>query len=182
MASGTDGFTFGPYYSAAAARHHLLMFQSRAFPGQGSENWGIVWSENGRACVLQPPAYDQDGDALALAYEWTGPVPARPTPAKPEKTSKQPIKSILEEFYTNSVWTTSPSFCTRPNTPSMLEDITASPLPEDCKPIHRFIYRQTWYGQRLGNGVSGVIFREIGRRKLSYSNLYIACCREPSTH
>lgn len=103
MANGTDGFTFGPYHSAAAARQHLLMFQSRAFSGQGSEAWGIVWSENGRACVLQPPIYDKDGDGLALAYEWTGPVPTCPIPAKPDDTPPRQIKSILEEFYTNSV-------------------------------------------------------------------------------
>ncbi|WP_026439542.1 hypothetical protein [Acidocella facilis] len=102
MTDGTERFTFGPYLSAAMARHHLRMFQSLAFPGQGSEAWGIVWSENGQACVLQPPTYDKDGDALALAYEWTGAVPLHPKPQY-DKTPARSVKTILEEFYTNSV-------------------------------------------------------------------------------
>ncbi len=105
MANEFDGFTFGPYYTSGSALHHLQMFHALAFPGQGSADWGIVWSEHGRACVLQQPAYDGDGHALALAYEWTGSVPALPAPASLNKSSPHPIKAVLEEFFTDK-WQT----------------------------------------------------------------------------
>lgn len=102
MANNTDGFTFGPYHTAASARIHLSMFQSMAFPGRDSQNWGIVWSEQGRTCVLRSPTYDKDGDALALAYEWTGPAGPKAKSNNAPHAPKRPVQSVLQEFFAST--------------------------------------------------------------------------------